>query len=59
MSALAGRLSQLRSNTKRQNRDLTVAMERLAEGQRGLELAKTAAEAANEAKSPVPGQYQP
>ncbi len=51
MSALAGRLSQLRSNTKQQNRDLTVAMERLAEGQRGLELAKTAAEAANEAKS--------
>ncbi|MDE2628156.1 MAG: response regulator [Burkholderiales bacterium] len=51
MAYLAGQLSQLRADWKRQRSQLHDAMDRLAAGQDAMAQAKAAAEAANRAKS--------
>jgi signal transduction histidine kinase/CheY-like chemotaxis protein len=51
MGVLAGQLSQLRADWKRQKRDLQQAMARLDQGRQEMAEARAAAEAANRAKS--------
>ena len=51
MAYLAGQLSQLRADWKRQRTQLRSAMDRLAAGQHAMAQAKATAEAANRAKS--------
>jgi signal transduction histidine kinase/CheY-like chemotaxis protein len=51
MGVLAGQLSQLRADWKRQKRDLQQAMARLDQGRQEMAEARAAAEAANHAKS--------